>query len=705
MDYDRALYRVYERIMEELNASPSPLALASSDRHEIHHRNVRLGGGRRDIMDTHGIASTGATATGGGVDSSAAHAHAHAHAHADNDGDGDDQPYNDVGDSIEGANRPTSVRIPPSIARRRVSYSTVRMQQRHRRQQQQHQPLPFLFPIWMSRKIDLLVEHNRLHRHPMLNFTDHSSTSYVAYLWSKIQGWMDLIGNLGSGHRHTTYTSVASSAPISNSSSSIMSPTPTSITNINLQVADEEMGEIPSVLRRQEEIPNPPPLSSNNGDQSPSSSSSPGSDGLRRRSNSRQVSGGGLQQQNNDDITSLSSIANRWEGGSADVPPLSMSHPSMSSQRRGEQDEHSVSQYQRREGGSRSGRSSSSSSNSTSNSSEYLRSNDSTTTSSSNESTSSSSSDDSITARNSQLDDDNNGPIDRVGSINDHNYDERGGCSQLNVYIAMRLSFAIAVFHIFVLISLHSTYVGPYAFRGRHINMKQQYGHVSRKQRRQQDETTATDSTFVNCIAYALSTRPIKDRSSYFGGSDEDVPSDGNDTVERLLAYETDTDLAEHEWSNLWDRGVAGIENKTNSDTITTEDEFHPLLGKDEILQIKILYGNSCVGQCSRVRTVDYPVQLYPNSSDNYTDGDTPGFQARMLTQVDRLLNASQIDHNTTSEDELSSPSYWEKIHYRFSLDDALLHLDETSSFMHNITLVNVTVTERCLSSGSDNGE
>ena len=696
MDYDRALYRVYERIMEDLNASPSPLALASSDRHEIiHHRNVRSGGGRRDNMDMQGFASTGATATGGV---------------ADDDGDGDDQQqlgsssYNDVGDSIEGANRPTSVRIPPSIARRRVSYSTVRMQQRHRRQQQQHQPLPFLFPIWMSRKIDLLVEHNRLHHHPLLNFTDHSSTSYVAYLWSKIQGWMDLIGNLG-GHRHTTYTRVASSAPISNSSSSIMSPTPTSITNINLQVADEEMGEIQSGSSPQE-VPNPPPLSSN-GDQSPSSSSPPGSDGLRRRSNSRQVSGGGLQQQNNDDITLLSSIANRREGGSSDVPPLSMSHPSMSSQRRGEQDEHSVSHYQRREGGgSRSGRSSSTSSSNTSTSSS-LRSNDGTTTSSSNESTSSSSSsDDSITARNSQLDDDNNGPIDRVGSINDHNYDERGGCSQLNVYIAMRLSFAIAVFHIFVLISLHCTYVGPYAFRGRHINMKQQYGHVSRKQRRQQDEATATDSTFVNCIAYALSTRPIKDRSSYFGGSDEDVPSDGNDTVERLLAYETDTDLAEHEWSNLWDRGVAGIENKTNSDTITTEDEFHPLLGKDEILQIKILYGNSCVGQCSRVRTVDYPVQLDTESNMSNTDGDTSnGLQARILTQIDLSLNASQIDDNTTSEDELSSPSYWEKIHYRFSLDDALLHLDETSSFMHNITLVNVTVTERCLSSGSDNGE
>ena len=31
MEYDRALYRVYERIMEDLNSSPSPLALTSNN--------------------------------------------------------------------------------------------------------------------------------------------------------------------------------------------------------------------------------------------------------------------------------------------------------------------------------------------------------------------------------------------------------------------------------------------------------------------------------------------------------------------------------------------------------------------------------------------------------------------------------------------------------------------------------------------------
>ena len=55
-------------------------------------------------------------------------------------------------------------------------------------------------------------------------------------------------------------------------------------------------------------------------------------------------------------------------------------------------------------------------------------------------------------------------------------------------------------------------------------------------------------------------------------------------------------------------------------------------------------------------------------------------------------------------QNELSTPSYWEKVHYRYAIDDALLYMDDKSALMHNITVVNITVTERCLSTGSDDG-
>jgi hypothetical protein len=72
-----------------------------------------------------------------------------------------------------------------------------------------------------------------------------------------------------------------------------------------------------------------------------------------------------------------------------------------------------------------------------------------------------------------------------------------------------------------------------------------------------------------------------------------------------------------------------------------------------------------------------------------------------------RQLSKQMDDINDQVKDDgsFSSPSYWEKVHYRFARGDALLHLDEKTVALHNITYVNVTLTERCLSTGSDNGE
>ncbi|KAL3766668.1 hypothetical protein ACHAWU_003424 [Discostella pseudostelligera] len=738
MDYDRALYRVYERIMEELNASQSPLAMTTTaatsssaaattmagQPRSIHQsrqqnlpRTARLGGGRQEL-ETDGVAATSASDMEGGDASPA----------GISNNDGDVQlglTNNDTGNGgarISMTDRTAPARIPPTLTRRRhSSFSTLAMQQRQR--QRQHQPLPFLFPIWMARKIDQILMEQNLHqlRHHPTTALDgtHSNITYVAHLWSKIRAWMDVIGNVG-GIRHATYTSVTTSVP----ESMPMSSTPTSVIssmshrsvsispgggdisagglnnhndaiitnhNIELQIEDVEVGEVSSSSLRMSH-PSSPPLNSNGeiGNRS--------SDGLRRRSNSRQGDG----QQQNDGSVSPSSTSSRQR---LDIISTA--------QREEQSDVHNNEQHHRRGGGS------SSSSSSSSSSDDDISSNDDGDSSSSSDSTSTSS-DDSNSARGNR-DDDNDTTNDRLGRNNDRNY-EQGGCSQLNVYIVMRLSFAIAVFHIFVLISLHCTYVGPHAFQGR-VYTQHNVQEISRKQRRDNESNGTKSDMIVNCIANALSTRPIEDRSSYFGEKDNDVPSDGKEGAERRLADETRADLRKqrsflqgsYDQSAIYQGDMAGEQNAMSSETLVKEG-FHPLLGKDEILQVKIIYGSSCVGQCSRVRKVKYPVLLNTESGENSTNEVSPEMHARTLSRLnDSFENQSsfddlhyvrtlQIEENETVEDTWSSPAYWEKVHYRFSLDGALLHLDEMSAYLHNITFVNVTVTERCLSSGFDDG-
>jgi hypothetical protein len=148
----------------------------------------------------------------------------------------------------------------------------------------------------------------------------------------------------------------------------------------------------------------------------------------------------------------------------------------------------------------------------------------------------------------------------------------------------------------------------------------------------------------------------------------------------------------------------------------------------DEILQIKIIYDGSCTGKCSRVHTVkqitDHGDNLNTDKADKLSlsiddsdNKDATASQASNNTNITmkilgdgkevRQLSKQMDDINDQVKDDgsFSSPSYWEKVHYRFARGDALLHLDEKTVALHNITYVNVTLTERCLSTGSDNGE
>ena len=152
-----------------------------------------------------------------------------------------------------------------------------------------------------------------------------------------------------------------------------------------------------------------------------------------------------------------------------------------------------------------------------------------------------------------------------------------------------------------------------------------------------------------------------------------------------------------------------------------------PLLGRDELLQIKILYGGECRGQCSRVRNVVYPPNnssqvnaTFSNGTDIGDDDSDPLLAVSDHQGLAQKSRSHSTDNSTwirrgvfgnvlpssndSGVDRLSTPAYWKKPHYRFATDDALLFLDKRSLYLHNVSVVNVTITERCLSTGSDHG-
>jgi len=191
------------------------------------------------------------------------------------------------------------------------------------------------------------------------------------------------------------------------------------------------------------------------------------------------------------------------------------------------------------------------------------------------------------------------------------------------------------------------------------------------------------------CLEYALQTRPVEERGAYFrrfgdassSSSSDEEEDDGEDTGKNDTATVDDDDEKE-------------------------EEVDPPLLGKDEILQIKILYGGECTGQCSRVHTIVQPSSnLTTSSSSDETEKGKQTLQS-YITQEWSYHNPG-LDHYLQNSSSSSSPleteEYWkDSTHYRFSTSEALLYLDSKTLLLHNVSVVNVTLTERCLSSGSD---
>lgn len=270
-----------------------------------------------------------------------------------------------------------------------------------------------------------------------------------------------------------------------------------------------------------------------------------------------------------------------------------------------------------------------------------------------------------------------------TNNARDHD-DDNVTCTKRGLFILMRISMLLGFWHLLVLYLLHSTYVDPVrkvpitTNSNANRNMLGKDNHIAK-----------------TCLEYALSTRPKKDRSHF------------------------------------------AIDQNRNR-LLNDDSNFGLLLGDDEILQIKILRGGSCERkQCSRVWKIDETKKkgfanrslkmdnefatifsLFSNSS---TIHDSPRkFLRRRKKEstklkttesdehIDRMTQAQDAssEHGYVQDDTYSSRNFWNEPDYRFSTNDALTYLDDKMLYhLHpDIRLVNVTLSERCLSSGRDDG-
>ena len=691
MEYDRALYRVYERIMEDLNASPSPLALTttiSADQNNIsnnsdglrrRHNNHSNNNSQGDVDSSVVITSPLATRDSLGPNNSdVSDDIIETNSNNDNNnaesGDETNNNNNTRQQRRRGRRqrRRDAIAQLPIIARRQFTTAT--------QQQRRHQPLPFIMPIWMARKCDNLQYQFDTNRRLGYIGNNIENVGIATHIWSNIRGILGVI-------RYTSTTASYDSVPTSLPTPSTPTRVSTTFQSNYTQNLSSTPGAIIRTASHRDDDSQPDVEEGNGGlelqtlnntEQHNNYDIERSDSGLRRRSPTRRPSPSG-------DNSSSSFSDSRRSGGPPSLPtshtsssnsplqprlsPSSESssgdnnnNPNISLTQRAIQNQQRQNDRltsHRRRGRGRVVESDDDDSNSSGGSDSDDDEDNSTSSSSSDES-----------------DDDTN------------NNTGNEGCSQYNLYGVMRLSFGVAILHIFVLISLHATYVGPYAFhkQTREVNIarrKLAWGHVEPKE---DDKVEGYQDkeirTLHNCISYALSTRPLEERSTYFGQEKDDSSSDG------------DNDEKKDSKQVISESGSTDGSAKSDSPT--------PLFGVDEILQIKIMYGGKCTGRCSRVRNVKYPVEI--DAVDNSTDEEVAIQTVVNGTDVRGLKQTKSKNDVNSTVDEFSSPTYWEKVHYQFAIDDALLYLDEKAALLHNITLVNITITERCLSTGLDDG-
>jgi len=205
-----------------------------------------------------------------------------------------------------------------------------------------------------------------------------------------------------------------------------------------------------------------------------------------------------------------------------------------------------------------------------------------------------------------------------------------------------------------------------------------------------------------NCLEYALGTRPVEERSGFYKVFGEKVDDDEEAEEEN------------DEESKVSKEGAHEVKKNVSA--------VPPLLGRDEILQIKIIYGDHCSsasGQCSQVRNVVMPINIDTNNSSSAVDETTLSMNTAQDKTGSSIWNQIGFSNrnsggnnegvkakaNDVDVDWHSTIDYWKEPTYKFSTNEALMYLDDKLLAWHNVSIVNVTLSERCLSTGSDEGQ
>ncbi|KAL7493466.1 hypothetical protein ACHAWT_002462 [Skeletonema menzelii] len=700
MEYDRALYRVYERIIEDLSMSSNPMETPSSSNSSS--------GNNGPLVAVIPSSSSSVNSRGSGSLRRRGRNTPNRQS-AEEDGTMEhhgSSSVNNTNINIEEEPAPTDTnRNRRRRRQRRARQNRARQQQQQqiptglsarRTTQSQVAPLPFIVPIWMAKKMNDMSNNRNNNTNSNLAFpTVANHNGYISGAWRNFRNLLPGRGNRSSYESVATTTAQQLSI-YQYSPGSSPSNHRDSIDNLGHTTPPRDVEQ----MYIGEEGLSLPTLDENNLQSSPSSRSS---EGLRRRTSPSTPTGRARSASTNSssppsfpNSPNLSSASSSSSSGGERGPN---SPPTVSLTQRAIQLQMRQARLHSRGGSSE------------------------IHTDSDNESYDSDalSNDDS-----SSIDGDDSSSS--SSSYDTNNERNETGCSQKNIYGVMRLSFVIGIFHLFVLTALHVTYIGPYAFRkpgmfrlsSARKRLRSLAGRVDRihtpvgrqlaflrnllEDEMEEGQNSPVDQTLINCISYALSTRPDNERSRYYSTFGD---SDSSKKNRQLSAYNDigDDDGIIEMISQAMRTNTRALEiRRSIAESESESSNKIPIVGKDEIVQIKIMYGGKCTGQCSRVRNVDYSNTTIENDSSATKE------KIRLLDKGLRGNPFSRTTNNRRSVEEInkdiySSPAYWEEPHYRFSMDDALLYLDEKVALLHNISIVNVTVTERCLSTGEDDGK
>jgi len=286
---------------------------------------------------------------------------------------------------------------------------------------------------------------------------------------------------------------------------------------------------------------------------------------------------------------------------------------------------------------------------------------------------------------------------------NNTNDDEREmiGCTQKGLFVVMKILMTLAIFHLIILNSLHVTYVQPksatcieYALATRPIYQRSKYfqrfgdsnddigdDYVNDDHEtleydddditlKYYDDDNNNDTVIVVPDSNEINKKNDTKRESILFGQNEilqikiiyDKACTGNCSRVHTLMHQNTTN------NEINNNGNSSNSKETNADSQEKQKEL-----EEQKMMTKIWNSIS---------------NIFGKSSSSSSSSSTTFYNS--TNDADNAMNL------------YSSPEYWETPHYRFATEEALLYLKEDTLLWYNVSFVNVTMTLECLSHGND---